>query len=93
MFRDQKKELDRLEKALLDQEEEEPVEDSPATEIPDDAAYNSDVSDVDLDDFGDDVYDPPQKRALGRFAVAFAILTAAFCLLIWLILKNGGYLG
>ena len=93
MFRDQKKELDRLEKALLDQEAEEPAEDSPAVEIPDDAAYNSDVSDVDLDAFGEDVYDPPRKRSLGLLAVLFAILTTAFCLFIWLMLKNGGYLG
>lgn len=91
MFRDQKKELDRLEQALLEQEETEA--EVPAVELPDKAAYNNDLSDVDLDAFGEDVYNPPKKRSLWPLALAFLILTATFCFLIWFMLKNGGYLG
>ena len=95
MFRDQKKELARLEQALLEQEEteEELAEETPAVTLPENAAYNNDLSDVDLDEFGEDVYDPPKKRSLGPMAFAFVLLTALFCFLIWFMLKNGGYLG
>lgn len=94
MFRDQKKELDRLEQALLEQEEaEEALADAPGAELPDRAVYNNDLSDVDLEAFGEDVYDPPKKRSLWPLALAFVVLTALFCFLIWFMLKNGGYLG
>lgn len=101
MFRDQQKELDRLEKALLEQEDTQPPaaeafstpteENIPPAQEP--VVYNNDMADVDIEEFGEDVYNPPKKRSLLPLAVAFAFLTVGFCLLIWFMLKKGGFLG
>ena len=98
MFRDQQRELDRLEQALLEQDTQEEIpeeipEETPAEEIPDNVIYNNDSTDVDPEDFGKDVYDPPKKTSLLPLAIAFCFLTAAFCFFIWYMLKNGGFLG
>lgn len=98
MFRDQKKELDRLEKALLEQTEpEEEFEEDPEEiseeEIPEYTIYNNDATDVDPEEFSEEIDDPPKKRSMGLLAVAFFLMTGAFCFLIWFILKSGGFLG
>jgi len=94
MFRDQEKELERLKNALLEQdaEEEMPVgEEKTADDTREYPVYNNDTTDVDMESFGEDVYDPPKKRSLGILAFGFVLLTVAFCLLVWFIMKNGGF--
>ena len=103
MFRDQKKELERLEKALLEQAEPEETQEEPEfaqeeTEYiqedePEYTIYNNDATDVDPEEFGDAVYDPPKKRPMGLLAVAFFLITATFFFLVWFMLKIGGFLG
>lgn len=95
MFRDQKEELKRLEDALLQQETEyEPTPELPEEEpeIPDFEAYNTDITDTDLDDYSNEVLYPPEKRSsLGFFTGLLIFLTIAFCALIGYMLLKGGF--
>ena len=95
MAKDRQKELIRLQQALLEEE-------APETEAPDvldtdfyrDApkavrAYNTDRTDVDLEDFSRQVYEPEQKRhgCLTGVLVLLGLLVAG-----WILLKMEGIL-
>ena len=102
MFRDRKEELDRLEAALLDADnedtapdeeeffEEEEEADAP---LPDFDAYNSDVTDEDLEEYSETVYDGGRRSPLGALAVVLVLLTGVLLALAWWLLKYGGFLG
>ena len=101
MFReDREEELRRLEKELLAQEEE------PAEEEFDEEAeyeetapmrqsgrsckvYNADRTDVDLDTYSEAVFSGPRRSVLPWI---FGALTVVLILLLYLYLKQGGYL-
>ena len=93
MFRDKKEELKRLEDALLQPETEyEPIPQDPEEEIPDFEAYNTDLTDTDLEEFSNEVLYPPEKRSsLGFFTGLLIFLTIAFCALVGYMLFKGGF--
>ena len=99
MFRDREEELDRLEAALLEQEEEveedeEYEEDEYEEEaLPDFDAYNADVVDEDLEEFSETVYQGSGKSPLGFLAVLLILVSGLLLGLAWFLLKQGGYLG
>ena len=93
MFRDKNEELKRLEDALLQQDTEEvsyPEEED--VNIPDFEAYNTDVTDTDLEEFSNEVLYPQKKRSsLGFFAGLLIFLTVLFCGLVGYMLYKGGF--
>ena len=107
MFKDQKKELARLEEELLkDQALYEPAmpeefeevlveEDLPEEfeeyDTPDPAIWNSDITDADLDELSREVYDTPQKRPNRLLGIAATLLMLA-AVLGWLVMKKRGLL-
>ena len=100
MFRDRDEELNRLEAALQDdgdeelpEEEYEEEEDGEEDTLPDFDAYNSDITDDDLEEFSEAVYEGNQKRRLGLLAFMLAAVCVALATLAWCLLKYGGYLG
>ena len=121
MFRDQEEELNRLENALLEQEEE-PLEEAPEeedfdveidTEFGEEyeeeyeedyeeeedweedtsyRAYTNHHSDVDLEDYSEEVYEARPDRTLRILIWLFIVLTGLVCGTIFLLLKVGGFL-
>ncbi len=100
MFRDQKEALERLEAALLSQEDpeesrpEEAWDDTFDEATPEFDAYNTDVTDEDLEEFSEAVLAPePERSSLGLIAAVIVLLTAIVCVLVWVVLRYGGFLG
>ena len=100
MFRDRDEELNRLEAALQDdgdeelpEEEYEEEEDQEEDTLPDFDAYNSDITDDDLEEFSEAVYEGSQKRRLGLLAFMLAVVCIVLAALAICLLKYGGYLG
>ena len=101
MFRDREEELDRLEAALLEQEEEdeeyeedeEEYEEYDEEALPDFDAYNADTVDEDLEEFSETVYQGSGKSPLGFLAVLLILVSGLLLGLAWFLLKQGGYLG
>ena len=102
MFRDRKEELDRLEAALLESDEEAETltedeefldEEEAEQPLPDFDAYNSDVTDEDLEAYSETVYEGGSRNRLGLLAVALALLSVVLFVLAWWLLKYGGFLG
>ena len=102
MFKDQKKELQRLEEELLkDQEAYEPAmpeefEEDLTEEFAEYSAqevdgWNADVTDTDLEDFSDQVYEAPKKSSVNLLSIAAALLLLAAALG-WLVMKKRGML-
>ena len=106
MFRDKEEELQRLEQLLAETEEEDQDEfdeeeglrefsdDTDATALfpshRDIRVYNSDKTDVDIEKYSDDVFSGGRRPVLPW---VFAALTAVVLLMLYLALKQGGYLG
>lgn len=102
MFRDREKALQELQKQLLEEEEEDLPEvqtaedDDLPQEVYDDyaadvRAYNSDVTDTDLDSYSRKVYETP-RRGTGCI-LWFILLTAAVLLVLaYFLAKQGGLL-
>ena len=102
MFRDREEELGRLEAALQEAEEEEDLpedeeyeedDEEEEDDLPDFDAYNSDVTDEDLEEFSDTVYEGSRKSRLGLLAFMLAVLCVVLLALAFCLLKYGGYLG
>ena len=100
MFRDREEELNRLEAALQDDPEEEFSEKEECEEdedeeavLPDFDAYNSDITDEDLEDFSEAVYEGNGQRRLGLLAFVLVALCLVLAALAVCLLKYGGYLG
>lgn len=99
MFRDQKEALERLEAALLDSEDAEETASQEADDtfeeaVPEFDAYNTDVTDEDLDALSDALLEPePERSSLGLIAAVIVLLTAIICVLVWFVLHYGGFLG
>ena len=93
MFRDKNEELKRLEDALLEQDaEEESYPEEAEEEIPDFEAYNSDITDTDLEEFSNEVLYPPKKKSsMGFFSGLLIFLTIVFFALIGYMLLKGGF--
>ena len=106
MFREEREEeLRRLEEELLAQEEMESDEEEYDEEFDEEAeyeetapmrqsgrsckVYNADRTDVDLDTYSEAVFSGPRKPVLPWI---FGALTAVLILLLYLYLKQGGYL-
>ena len=100
MARDQKEELERLEAALLEQEdctaedfseETQPdIVDPPRYEDAD--IYTNAPADVDLDAYSEAV-EHGTGRSLKIPAILLVVMTCLFLVVLWLVLKQGGYLG
>lgn len=91
MFRDREKALEDLQKKLLEDDNEAETEELSEEIYEDLDAYNSDKADTDLEEYSDEVYDPPKSKA-GCF-LWFSLLTAAVLLAIsWYLAKQGGLL-
>lgn len=97
MFKDKDRELQRLEQALLEQEEdeqllqEEECDDREWEEVRDHNAYNADAADVDLEEYSDAVWQA--KRRLSPLVIlACCLTTAILVILVYLFLRFGGYL-
>lgn len=103
MFRDRDEELDRLEAALQEAEEEEDFsedeeyeeeyEEEEESNLPDFDAYNSDITDDDLEEYSEEVYEGRKKSRLGLLAFLLVVLCMVLSVLAWCLLKYGGYLG
>lgn len=101
MFRDRDEELDRLEAALQEAEEEEAFSEEEEYEedceeesdLPDFDAYNSDITDDDLEEYSEEVYEGRKKSRLGLLAFLLVVLCIVLAILAWCLLKYGGYLG
>ena len=95
MFRDRKEELDRLEAALQASEEECSQEEAFSEEetLPDFDAYNSDLTDEDLEEYSEAVYEGSRPKGLGLLAFLLAALSVVLLALAWWLLKYGGFLG
>ena len=101
MFRDRDEELDRLEAALQEAEEEEDFSEEEEYEedceeesdLPDFDAYNSDITDDDLEEYSEEVYEGRKKSRLGLLAFLLVVLCIVLAILAWCLLKYGGYLG
>ena len=94
MFRDAKEELQRLEQELLETQEqpdEEPEEDYVNYPV-DCRVYNTDRTDVDLEEFSQRVREP-EKSLTGWIVLAFALMTGIICVLGYWILRYLGVLG
>jgi len=97
MFRDREKELERLNRQLLEDEEpedgepedEEPEEDG--EEQPDYDAYNGDTADVELEEYSNRVYEEPPTRK-GILAAVLLATAAVLLLLAYLLAKREGLL-
>lgn len=103
MFKDTEEELERLESALLEQEEptsEEPpvapeafADDDTAPDcVTDFEAYNNDAIDEDLDAYSEQVYEGKQEKNVVLYAVLFALLTGILCVFGWWVLRYSGVL-
>ena len=107
MFKDAKKELERLEAELLAQEEAE--EELEAEEsLPDDGedspelyrnfsnhyrAYNADRTDWDPEELSEELNRPKKSGVWGLCAVVLLLVAGIFLLLAWWLLRrNGGFL-
>ena len=100
MFRDTQKELARLEAELL--AEELPEEDLPeeegegdseeSTETPHYRAYNSDISDEDLEEYAEEVLSPGRKGLSGFLVFLLILLTGGLVVLVMLFLRQEGIL-
>ena len=90
MFKDAKEELERLNRQLLEEDEEEYDEEEYDDEDEEEYdAYNGDTSDVDLEEYSQQVYeDPPSRKGI----VAAVLLATAIVLLFlaYLLAKRGG---
>ena len=91
MFRDKQEELSRLEDALLQAEQEPEIEEVPPAPVEPVRAYSNVPCDVDLEEYEEAVQ--RQGPSLGLLTFFIAILTVAFCLVAWVVLKQRGYLG
>lgn len=56
-------------------------------------AYNSDTTDVDLEEFSQEVQEPAQPRQTGLLLVAMLLLFGIFCVLGWWFLRYRGIIG
>ena len=107
MFRDAKEELQRLEQELLEVEaqeteeqqepewEEEPSEEEGESYVnfPENIrAYNTDHTDVDLEEFSRQVREP-EKPIAGWVVLAFLLMTGIVCVLGYWVLRYLGVLG
>ena len=98
MFRDREKELERLNRQLLEEDEEyeeDEYEDEEDEEYEEDDAlpeiYNTDSADIDLEEYSDTVYEEPRRS--WSLVAAVLLLTAAVLLLFAVLLaKKGGLL-
>lgn len=106
MFHDREEELNRLEEALLEQEDE-PAENVEETKVlgsledffeeedlppvqEDVTAYSNLPSDVDLEDFSEDVY-AGKKDPLSGLSIFFLVVTTLlFCFLLYILLWYKG---
>lgn len=99
MFRDREKALEELEKQLLEEEdEEEEYEDEyeeeeeqiPSPRKPFDFdAYNTDISDTDLEEYSEEVYAPRRKTGCAFWLLFFA---AALLAVAYFLAKKEGLL-
>lgn len=98
MFRDRDEELNRLESALQESEEDvsgecEEEEEDEEEDLPDFDAYNSDMTDGDLEEFSEAVYEGSKKSNLGLLAFMLIVLCVVLLALAWCLMKYGGFLG
>ena len=79
MFQDAQEELERLEDALLEEEEYEDI-----------SAYNNDPADIDLDDLSQQLLQPQPKSYTG-FATFMVIITLVIVSLVtlWVLRRMG----
>lgn len=99
MFRDREKELERLSRQLLEEETEEyEEEEDEADEYEEDdydedepVIYNTDTTDVDLEEYSEAVYEEP-RRSWGLVAAVLLLTAAALLFLAYLLAKRGGLL-
>ena len=94
MFRDAKEELQRLEEELLEAEEQpgEELEEDYVNQSADCRVYNSDRTDVDLEEFSQQVRET-EKSLTGWVVLAFVLMTGIVCVLGYWVLRYLGVLG
>lgn len=83
MYEDAKQELQRLEEALL-------AEDEPELEAEEIPAYNTDKTDTDLEQFAQEVLDGEKKSMTGLVALAAALAGAVVVALVIFLLRWKG---
>jgi len=95
MFRDTQKELARLEAELLAEEPEALSEENPTQEtkkIPHYRAYNTDITDEDLEEYAEEVRRTGGSGLSGFLTVLLCLLTAGLVALVVLFLREEGIL-
>ena len=91
MFRDTEKELARLEAELLAEEPELTEEDlDKEPEAPNYHAYNTDITDEDLDEYCEAVQAPGKGRISLVLAFLLCLLTTGLVALVFLFLRQEG---
>ena len=84
MRKNQQKELERLERALLEAEDTDyPEWDEQASPFDYDM-YNTDDTDVDLEDYSEDVYRQKDRRGLSAVVTMVAMVALSACILLLL---------
>ena len=93
MRKRQQQELERLEAALLELEDDEEVfeaepevweEPWQVSSLPDYEMYNTDDADVDLDDYSEEVYQETSGRGSSIFLTMLAMVALSACILLLL---------
>ena len=94
MFRDTEKELARLEAELLAEEPEASPEDltEEEPEIPNYHAYNTDITDEDLEEYCQDIRSSGKSGISLALAFLLCLLTAGLVALVYLFLRQEGIL-
>ena len=107
MFRDKDEALARLEEELLEEEPETTAKEQSLLEEPSGDTkeyknfandygnaniYNADTSDLDLEEFSEEVYEPIEKKRPNLLVVAFLLLAGIFLVLAWWVIRYMGVL-
>ena len=98
MFRDTKEELQRLEQELLEEQEQpkDTFEEDPLGDYVNQPVkcrvYNTDHTDVDLEEFSAQVREP-EKSLTGWIVLCFVLMTGIVCILGYWVLRYLGVLG
>lgn len=87
MFQDEKEELERLQKALMEEpEDEEQIEEEFSLDY-DDCAYNADLCDEDLEDYALEVQEEPDRGLTGLALTALLLALGVLGVILWFFLR------
>ena len=97
MFKDRDEALKQMSDALLEEAEPEELweediweEDTWEEDLPDEAAYNADIAEEDLELYSQELSQPPKRGIAGLAFTAIGLMAAILAVLIYWVLRFGG---